>query len=229
MGSVTKTHFSSSQIDDSAIKLQHMKVLTHLNNQQHIKGALSFIIEYDRISSYNRYYECLFMRPYQVIVLSGLSSASITIGLILALSRFHGTVPSFPPFQSPEVPSSPVPSPSVALTPERATVQEFMSQYFEALNNHDFDTAYASLSPSWGVDRQDYQRYWRQFEVGSIKSNILAIAQSPSKTATVTINWSGDYAGAIVEIQFRCTLGATATTYRIDRCQQTVLRGTAPR
>jgi|GEM_PF-6543038 len=164
------------------------------------------------------------MRPYYVLTLFVVTVFACAAGMGFALLVFNRT-DSQP--QAPKSTPTPTPLPSVALTPARITVQEFTSQYFKALNNHDFDTAYAFLSPSWGVDRQAYQRYWRQFEAGSIKSNILAIAPSPSKS--VTVNWSGKYAGETVEIQFRCALSASATTYRIDRCQQTVLRGTAPR
>lgn len=165
------------------------------------------------------------MRPFYLIILSSTLGA-ILIGLSVALIRFSQEVPRTEP---PASPSASIPSPFDTPEPEQVTIEEFMNQYFEALNNHDFDTAYAFLSPAWGVDRQAYQRYWSQFKAGSIRSRVVATAQPSSKFATVTLIWSGNHAGGNVEIKFRCWLRTNSTSDRIDRCQQTVLRGIAPR
>ncbi|GAQ00157.1 hypothetical protein NIES2104_67220 [Leptolyngbya sp. NIES-2104] len=138
------------------------------------------------------------------------------IGLNIGLTRINREIPST---QSPTLSSNSVPSPSVDPTPIQMTVEDFMSRYFEALNQHDFDTAYSFLSPAWGVSRQDYQRYWKQFKAGSIKSEILSVSQRPDKSIDVKLNWSGESAGNLVKVKFRCSVRTTPASYRIEICK----------
>jgi hypothetical protein len=66
-------------------------------------------------------------------------------------------------------------------------IEDFITLYFEALNQHDFDTAYAFLSPAWGVDHAAFGRYWSKFKTGSIKSKILTISRPSAKSAIVKL------------------------------------------
>lgn len=153
------------------------------------------------------------MRPSQLMILSGVLGAAL-IGLSVALTRLNRELS---PTQSSTSSSDLVPSPSS--TPTRMTVEDFVNRYFDALNQHDFDTAYAFLSPAWGIDRKEFQQYWSKFEAGSIKFEILSIAQPSSQSAIVTLRWSGRRGGKAVRLRFQCSLRATPSSYQIDQCK----------
>lgn len=155
------------------------------------------------------------MRPSHLIILAGTLGAAL-IGLSVGLTHFDRKLP---PTQSFTSPSAPIPSPSVTLSPTQMTVEDFMNRYFEALNRHDFNTAYAFLSPAWGVEFKEFQQYWSKFEAGSIKSRILTITQSSSQSAIVTLRWSGRRDGKTVKLRFQCSLRATPSSYRIEQCK----------
>ncbi len=155
------------------------------------------------------------MRPSQLVMLGALLGAAL-IGLSIGLTRLNRELPST---QSSTLSSDSIPSPSVDPTPIRMTVEDFMSQYFETLNQHDFDAAYSFLSPDWGISPQDYQRYWKQFKAGSIKSEILSVSRRSDKLIDVKLNWSGESAGKTVKIKFRCSVRETPTSYRIEICK----------
>lgn len=155
------------------------------------------------------------MRPSQLIILSAALGATL-IGLSVALTRLNRELPLT---QSSTSPSAPTPSPSVTSSSKRITVEDFMNRYFEALNQHDFDAAYAFLSPAWGIGPKEFQQYWSKFKAGSIKSEILSITQPSSRSAIVTLWWTANSDGKAVKINFRCSLRATPTSYRIEQCK----------
>lgn len=152
------------------------------------------------------------MRPSQIVLLSTLFGAGL-IGLSFILTRLDRASLNTQPAVSPD------PLPFVAPTPQRMTIEDFVTQYFEALNKHDFDTAYAFLSPAWGVGPVEFGRYWSKFKAGSIRSEILTISYPSAKSAIVKLRWSGNHSGKTVSVNFLCSLRTTPSSYRIEQCK----------
>ncbi|GAQ00120.1 nuclear transport factor 2 family protein [Leptolyngbya sp. NIES-2104] len=148
-----------------------------------------------------------------ILVTAGLCAT--LIGVSTALIHFNQESARD---QTSELSPSPAPLPSIAST-ARPSIEDFVSRYFEALDEHDFDTAYAFLSPAWGIERGKFQRYWEQFKAGSIQAEILNISQSSAQSVIVVLRWSGNNAGKTVKVRLRCSLRTTPTSYRIDRCK----------
>lgn len=163
------------------------------------------------------------MRGYRIVLAFLLGAGSFFVWNHLKAQISSNLSPDSAPV------AEPPPLPPTPLTPAQTSAKEVLVQYFQALNQHDFDTAYQFLSAAWGVDRQSYERYWRQFDIGSIQAKILLVTQRSEQSTAITSNWSGASAGKSVTVQFRCELSETATSHRIDRCQQKVLRGILPR
>lgn len=142
------------------------------------------------------------------------------LGLILIVSRLP-TVETSPESKGQEQPGQEVKTP-ISPFPKKEqdvlkpTAETFIENYFVALNRHDFKAAKRVLAPmldpKWV---KDYERYWQNFESGSLSISIRSIATDKQNLTKVRFTRYGKFKGVKAESNWIYWLSESKSDFRI--------------